>query len=254
LASVPEVANPFAGAEAAEAYAAGRLDVHAEFARRIEWGIGGRARRALDLGCGTGLSTRPLGAIATEVVGLDASAPMLAEAARHGGRRWIRGRAEALPFPDGSFDLVTLGCAFHWCEPAALLAELRRVLLREGHLAVYDHCLQGRMEDEPRFDAWSAAYKRRFPKPPRHPHFAATAADGFAPVARERFEHAVPLTRERLVRYLLSQSDVLAAVAEGRVAREEAEADLLRSLAPFYAGRTSARLVYSGELDVLRPR
>ena len=71
-------------------------------------------RRALDLGTGTGQ-----GAFAvarhfpqTEVIGVDLAARMLAEAERktppelRGRVRFERGDASALPFPDGSFQLV----------------------------------------------------------------------------------------------------------------------------------------------------
>jgi SAM-dependent methyltransferase len=243
-----EVVNPFRGEAAARRYAEGRLDVHAEFARRILGGLGGRRiRSALDLGCGTGLSARALEGIAARVAGVDCSAPMLAEAGRRFRGPRVLARAEALPFAAGAFDLVTMGCVFHWCEPGALLREVARVLGPDGHLAVYDHCLAGRMEGEPRFAAWWEGYRARFPAPLRHPHFDATRAPGFVAVARERFEHFVPLGLDALVRYVASQSNVLSAGRAG-----DAGAELRAGLAPLFEGRPSAPLAYQGELDVLR--
>jgi len=70
-------------------------------------------RRALDVGTGTGAAAR----IVTEhwpdaeVVGVDTSAEMVAEAARLATserQRYEVGDAAALPFPDASFELVTL--------------------------------------------------------------------------------------------------------------------------------------------------
>ncbi len=248
------VANPFSGELAARRYAAGRLDVHAEFVRRILWGLGGRRfESALDIGCGTGLSTRPLAAACRVAVGIDLSAPMLREARRRAPSRLVLGRGEQLPFPAGSFDLVTMGSAFHWCEPGPLAAGIRRVLAPEGCLAVFDHFLTGRMEGEPRFAAWFEAYRKRFPAPPRHPDFEATRDEGFLPVARERFEHEVPLSLDALVAYVTSQSSVLAAVGAGLFVGE-ADALVRADLEPLFRDRGTAAVVYRGELDVLRRR
>lgn len=248
------VGNPFASEQAARRYAEGRLDVHAEFVRRIGWGLGGRRPgRALDIGCGTGLSTRPLAAACGFAVGIDISAPMLAEARRRAPLRLVRGRGERLPFPAEAFDLLAMGSAFHWCEPGPLAREIRRVLVPGGHLAVFDHFLTGRMEDESRYAAWFEAYRSRFPAPPRHPAFDAAREEGFLPVARERFEHPVRLSLDALVSYVTSQSNVLAAVAAG-LAMEEAEARVRAELEPFFKGQGIATVVYRGELDVLRKR
>ncbi len=248
------VDNPFRSELAARRYAEGRLDVHAEFVRRIGWGLGGRwPRRALDIGCGTGLATRPLAAACGLAIGLDVSAPMLLEARRRAPLRLVRGQGERLPFPAASFDLLAMGSAFHWCEPGALSAEIRRVLAPGGHLAVFDHFLAGRMEDEPRFAAWFEAYRKRFPAPPRHPPFDAAREDGFLPVARERFEHPLALSLEDLVSYVTSQSNVLAAVAAG-LPIEKAEGLVRGELEPFLRDRKVASVVYRGELDLLRKR
>jgi SAM-dependent methyltransferase len=250
----PGVGNPFESDLAGRRYATGRLDVHAEFVRRIGWGLGGRRpRRALDIGCGTGLATRPLAAACGFAVGIDISAPMLAEAMRRAPLRLVRGRGERLPFSEASFDLLTMGSAFHWCEPGPLRSEIRRVLAPGGHLAVFDHFLAGRMEDDPGFAVWFEGYRERFAAPPRHPAFDASREEGFVPVARERFEHPVPLSLDALTAYVTSQSNVLAAVDAGHIAIEEAEAEMRAGLRPFF-GRKTASVTYRGELDLLRKR
>jgi demethylmenaquinone methyltransferase/2-methoxy-6-polyprenyl-1,4-benzoquinol methylase len=97
----------------------------------------------LDVATGTGdlaLALRAAGA--ADVVGLDFSAPMLDEARRKdaaaaGERRvtWIEGDAMSLPFPDASFDAVTVAFGLRNMPsyPAALL-EMRRVLRPAGRL------------------------------------------------------------------------------------------------------------------------
>ena len=50
-----------------------------------------------------------------------------------------RGRAEALPFPDGSFDVVTSRfCAHHYADAARATREAARVLRRGGQLLLVD--------------------------------------------------------------------------------------------------------------------
>ena len=99
--------------------------------------------RVLDVATGTGdlaLALRAAGA--AEVVGLDFSAPMLAEAMRKEtvaacNRRitWVEGDAMSLPFPDASFDAVTVAFGLRNMPsyPAAL-HEMARVLRPAGTL------------------------------------------------------------------------------------------------------------------------
>jgi demethylmenaquinone methyltransferase / 2-methoxy-6-polyprenyl-1,4-benzoquinol methylase len=99
--------------------------------------------RVLDVATGTGdlaLALRAAGA--GDVVGLDFSAPMLEEAMRKnatmaGDRRiaWVEGDAMSLPFPDASFDAVTVAFGLRNLPsyPAAL-REMLRVLRPAGTL------------------------------------------------------------------------------------------------------------------------
>jgi ubiquinone/menaquinone biosynthesis C-methylase UbiE len=66
--------------------------------------------RALDVGTGTGAVARLMAELwpAAEVIGVDASAGMIAEARRLGRERYEIADASGLPFEDASFDLVTL--------------------------------------------------------------------------------------------------------------------------------------------------
>src|SRR5688572_3672726 len=62
---------------------------------------------ALDVGCGEGRFCRMLTSRGVDVVGVDPTPSLIAAArARDGGATYVRGRAERLPFPDASFDLV----------------------------------------------------------------------------------------------------------------------------------------------------
>jgi len=93
--------------------------------------------RCLDLCCGTGDVARELARRGAAVIGLDASAGMLAMARRRCGETiaLVRGDALCLPFPDDSFDAVTI--AFGNRNVASLhglYAEMRRVAKSGGRV------------------------------------------------------------------------------------------------------------------------
>ncbi|MGW7479476.1 class I SAM-dependent methyltransferase [Nonomuraea muscovyensis] len=102
-----------------------------------------RPRHLLDLGCGTGrLLHKAADRFPTaRLIGMDAAHAMLTVARRttpsEGSPAMVRARAEQLPFPDASLDLITatLTCR-HWRGVRAGLAEITRVLTADG-LFVY---------------------------------------------------------------------------------------------------------------------
>jgi SAM-dependent methyltransferase len=96
--------------------------------------------RALDVGCGTGLTAARLAARpeVREAVGLDPSPVALAIAARCHAGPLVRGSALALPFEAGEFDVLTCFDVLQHLPPGgdrAAAVELRRVL-RPGGLAL----------------------------------------------------------------------------------------------------------------------
>lgn len=106
--------------------------------------------RVLDVACGPGNFSRDFAEATGDgglVVGLDASAPMLATAVRETERAnvaYVRGDAAALPFRDRSFDAVCCFAALYLIEePSRALAELVRVLAPGGRLALLASCNRG---------------------------------------------------------------------------------------------------------------
>jgi SAM-dependent methyltransferase len=106
--------------------------------------IAGVRHRVLELGAGTGLN---LGRYShgAEVVAVEPE-PTMARKARARAREAavsvgvIRGVAEALPFPDGTFDTVVACCVL--CsvfDQEKAIDELRRVLRPGGEIRVYEH-------------------------------------------------------------------------------------------------------------------
>lgn len=106
-----------------------------------------RVREVLDVGCGVGHWGRLLARVLpgdARVAGVDRDpfwveqAAARAAAAGLGDRfRYQQGLAEALPFPDDTFDLVTCQTVLiHTADPGAALAEMIRVLKPGGLVAV----------------------------------------------------------------------------------------------------------------------
>jgi len=93
-------------------------------------------RRVLDIGCGTGRLEVALAARA-RVWGVDAEPAMLEVARRNAPEATFKlGRAEQLPFKDGWFERAVMWLSVHLVDRPAAFAEARRVLGREGRLAV----------------------------------------------------------------------------------------------------------------------
>jgi ubiquinone/menaquinone biosynthesis C-methylase UbiE len=97
--------------------------------------------RVVDIGCGGGRWSRWLSRRTGHVDALDPSDAVL-HAARHNADRpnirWSKARGEALPFPDGSFDLaICVGVLHHVADPQQLLREAYRVLRSDGRLYFY---------------------------------------------------------------------------------------------------------------------
>lgn len=99
-------------------------------------------KSVLDIGCGTGRLLEQLGSAAAGVLcfGVDRSSGMLMAARRIRPELSLsRAAAEALPFSDEAFDLVTTTVSFHhWSDRATSLSEVRRVLRPGGVFALAD--------------------------------------------------------------------------------------------------------------------
>lgn len=108
------------------------------------WGLGTRSR-VLDVGSGVGHWGRALSPYLPEhasVVGVEREPAWVAEATRRaaaggltGRFTYVQGVAEALPFPDASFDVVTCQTVLmHLADAAVGVREMRRVLAPGGIL------------------------------------------------------------------------------------------------------------------------
>lgn len=243
--------SQFSHADSADRYARSRPYFHTLVVDRIATFLELRepVATALDVACGTGLSSVALREIASKVVGTDSSAEMLARAPLVEGIEYIEAPAEQLPFDDATFDLATVCSAFHWFDRARFLAEVRRVLAPAGWLVIYDNAFRGEMKENPRFKPWfQESYLARYPSPPRdrRPFGEEDARrHGFRFLGREDYQNEVGFSIEELAGYLETQSNVIASVEEGSESIEEVHQWLLNALSSLFP-ETTATFVFGG--------
>lgn len=105
----------------------------------------GPGDRVLDVGSGPGNFSRAFARAGGRVVGLDASATMLAQAVRAGGGvEYVRGDAAELPFRDATFDAVCCFAALYFIEqPLRAITEMARVLAPGGRIALLSSVSRG---------------------------------------------------------------------------------------------------------------
>jgi SAM-dependent methyltransferase len=109
----------------------------------VPWLERGPGLRWLDVGCGTGILTRTILELASpdEVVGVDPADGFLAHARTRSAdprARFETADARALPFEDGTFDVVVSGLVLNFVpEPEKALSEMLRLTRAGGTVAAY---------------------------------------------------------------------------------------------------------------------
>jgi SAM-dependent methyltransferase len=167
----------------------------------------------LDLAAGTGKLTRALLAAGFDVTAVEPQHSLREVlAANVGAERALDGLAEAIPLPDASVEAVTVADAFHWFDPVAALAEIRRVLGPAGGLAV--------LATVPDWSGASWAHELGTllaQARPEHPHFdgpswreAVLAGDGWTAPREIRVSASQPAQPEQFVDYIASMSWIAA--------------------------------------------
>jgi ubiquinone/menaquinone biosynthesis C-methylase UbiE len=117
------------------------------FARKVN-GINLPGKCVMDIGTGSGLLAIELakGRPDWQISGIDISEEMLKLAQQNAARNGFadkidfhKASAAALPFPDGSFDLMASHASFHlWKDPLKVFKEIARVTAPGGYCCLWD--------------------------------------------------------------------------------------------------------------------
>lgn len=113
---------------------------------------------AVDLGAGTGISSRLLAERGATVIAVEPNQAMRDAAEPHPRVEWVAGSAEWTGLAEASADLVTAFQAFHWFDHAQALEEIVRITRPGGRAAVI---YNERDENDP-FTAAYGAIVRKF--------------------------------------------------------------------------------------------
>jgi SAM-dependent methyltransferase len=252
--------NLFATSSMAEGYARARPPIHAWVLERVRerLNLRGRDRRALDVGCGAGLSTAPLGALARRTLGIEPAVAMLAWARSVApGAQFAAARAEALPVRSHSIDIVAAAGSLNYVELDRFFPEALRVLAPGGVLVVYDFGQGRSFRGSPALAGWFTTFSARYPLPEGSaraldPAILASLDSGFRVADRLEFELALPFHADRYVEYVMSEANVAHAVRGGQ-SEAELRAWCAQTLAPVFGGG-SQEVVFAGYVAFLVPR
>jgi SAM-dependent methyltransferase len=118
-----------------------------------------RPALVVDLGCGTGLSTRAWSGVAVRAIGVEPNPAMLAAAPHARGVDYREAFAQETGLDDRCADIVTCSQSLHWMEPEPTFAEAARILRPGGVFAAYDYDWPPIVD--PELDAAYVAYQRR---------------------------------------------------------------------------------------------
>ena len=232
-------------------------DFHAQIAERIRavCGLDNTLSRALDIGCGTGLSTVALTPLVHEVIGVDISLDILTNAKQNPRVKYFEAPAEKLRFADDDFKLATAGVVFHWFIRQEVLKESARVPRRNRWLVIDSDGGFGRMKENPEYEDWNLKhYIVRSPTPPRNTTpLTEDEADrfGFPLVSRERFHHDETFSPDNLVRFLVTQSNVIAEIEQGTNYIDDVAAWLTDQVKPLFPD-PKATFGFGGSVCFLR--
>jgi ubiquinone/menaquinone biosynthesis C-methylase UbiE len=245
--------NYFAPKIAAERYSKGRPDFHKNTIRHIKnyLNLDKKLGKALDVACGTGLSTKALLEIATHVYGTDISPEMLKHAWQSDKINYALAPAEQQPFGDNFFDLITVSSGVHWFDIDRFLTEAHRVLKSKAWLVLYENHFIAEMVGNDNFTHWfPEVYLKKFPSPPRNNTYNWTNENlnpkNFNFITEEKFKNSVTLTKKQLALYFTTQSNIIAAVEKNQTTYEQVENWLDYELASFFENDSATQTINYG--------
>lgn len=249
----------FAFQRVAEGYANHRPYFHPLIMDKVrqQLNITGKCADALDVGCGTGLSTVALKELADHVTGIDGSEEMISVANKYGDKQitYRHATAEELPFDEGAFDLVTVCGAINWIDRTGFFPETIRVLREQGWVILYDNFITDQMRENDAYTQWyQTQFLSRYPKPPRNETpLTLTECKGYGfHFNEEEYTNELSWSREEYIEYMLTQSNVIVAVDMGNETLAEAREWMHSTLAPILPDGEKGTFLFAGYIWYLQ--
>jgi SAM-dependent methyltransferase len=217
-----------------------------------------RFRRALDVGCGAGISTKALEGFADHCIGIEPAEPMLQWSAGLAPKAdFAVGTAEQIPIGAHSVDLITAAGSLNYANLDLFFPEARRVLTSTGVLIVYDFQAGRTFRDSNSLDDWFANFISRYPWPPNEartisPQILIQLDSGFRMQSHEWFQIPITLRPEFYLEYMMTETNVAFALRNGVPAQEIRSwcADTLR---PVWDGGNHRDVVFNGYFACMMP-
>jgi ubiquinone/menaquinone biosynthesis C-methylase UbiE len=245
--------NYFNPKTAAERYSKGRPDFHSNTIKHVKdyLHLDKKLNNVLDVACGTGLSTKALLEIATNVYGTDISQEMLNLALQRDKIHYAIAPAEQQPFPDNYFDLITVSSGVHWFDIDKFLLETNRILKSKSWLVLYENYFISEMVGNDQFTNWfPEVYLKKFPSPHRNNTYPWTnenlISKNFSFVNEERFTNPIKFNKKQLALYFTTQSNIIAAVGDKQTTYEQVEKWLEQELGLFFDSDDTVRTINYG--------
>jgi SAM-dependent methyltransferase len=166
--------------------------------------------------------------------------------------------AEHLPFRSASIDLIVAAGSLNYVDLDRFFPEAARVLEPGGLLIPYDFAAGRNFAHEPGLDTWFAAFRDRYPFPksearPLDPTILATIHPAFTGVSSAHFSIPLPMTFPAYIAYMLTETNVAAAVRRG-ADLAEIKAWCEQTLRPVWNGSAEHEILFPGYFACMRPR
>lgn len=211
------------------------------FTQLAELNIGVSGQRLVDLGTGTGVLARQFAAAGCAVTGLDVAPEMLDQAREQDQAAGVSvtyqvGGAEDTGLSSHAWDAVTAGQCWHWFDRPRVAAEVRRLLVDGGGLAICYRDYSGEVSEaaEELVHAYNPTWPLGGLTFDNKPEWVAELRDaGFGSIDSFGFDTTVEFTHEQWRGRMRSSNGVGGSLAADEVAAFDADlAMLLRERFP----------------------